>query len=83
MKLDKILIYISLIILLLMILVLGYLFIKDNLQSADEVVKQEIPVKEKKILNLDKEKEVKNPSEENISDLIDVLKDQNKQLDIE
>ena len=83
MKLDRILISIALILLLLMILTLGYLFIRGSLQPVDNIERQGGPIEENKILNLDKEKEIKNPSEEDISNLIDTLKDKNKQLDIE
>jgi flagellar biogenesis protein FliO len=61
MKLDKILISIALIILLLLILVLGYLFVKSKLVPELNVMEQKNSIEEGKILNLDKEKAIKNP----------------------
>jgi hypothetical protein len=83
MKLDKILISIALIILLLLILTLGYLFVKSKLGPEVNVMEQKNSIEEEKILNLDKEKEIKNPSEKDISNLIETLKNQNEKLNIE
>ncbi len=87
MKLEKVLISISLIFLLLVILLLGYLFIRNSFQSSnnvvDRVVEQKNPVEEGKILNLDRQKTIENPTEEDILNLIKDLKNQNKELEIE
>lgn len=83
MKLDKILISIALILLLFLILTLGYLFIKSKLNPEVNIIEQKEYNEEEKVLNLNKEKEVKNPSKEDISNLIESLKQQNKELDVE
>jgi len=83
MKLDKILISIASIILLFLILTLGYLFVKSKLSSEVNIMEPKISVGEPKVLNLDKEKVIENPSEKDVSNLIDSLKTQNEKLNVE
>ena len=82
-KFDKVIMITVLIILLFLILTLGYLFVKSKLDPEVNVMEQKNFIEEENIINLNKEKEIKNPSEKDISNLIDVLKDQNAQLNIE
>ena len=82
-KFSKVVMMIALIFLLLIILVLGYLLIRGGFQSSDNIIEQKDSVKEEEILNLDKEKSIENPSEEDVLNLIDDLKNQNRQLEIE
>jgi hypothetical protein len=83
MKLDKILISIALILLLFLILTMGYLFVKSKISKEVNIVEPRSSIEEGKILNIDKEKVVENPSKEDVSNLIDSLKKQNRELDIE
>ena len=82
-KFNKVIITVALVFLLLIILVLGYLFIRSNFQTSNNIIGQKDPIKKEEILNLDKKKSIKNPSEEDVLKLINDLKDQNKELEIE
>lgn len=80
MKLDKVLIYISLVILLLIILALGYLFLADSFQTTPD--NKKVDIKKDETLNINKEEKIENPTSEDIENLIDELKEKNNQLEV-
>ena len=83
MKIDKILISIALVVLLFLVLTLTFLFFKNKFSPEVNIMEPKNIAGEEKFFNLDKEKVIKNPSEKDISDLINDLKAQSDKLEVE
>ena len=77
-KIDKVMMIIAFVLLLILVIIFGYIFITQGFKTLE--TQKKVDIGEGSTLNINKDKVIENPTEQDIQNLIDRIESQRETL---